>query len=71
MKIKEITGQHRRDFDAILICQHCDHEQELTRGYDDRNYHDNVIPKIECEACHKAGGEPEYRGTKYAANEVV
>lgn len=38
-------------------------------GYDDRNYHDNVIPNIECSKCGKStiseGGEIERTPTKY------
>lgn len=72
MKIKEITSQNRRDFRAILICQHCNSEQELTSGYDDDFYHRNVIPNIKCDECGKKAGD-DYRplGTKYAAHEVV
>ena len=47
MKIKEITNQSRRDFWAIFECEHCGYEQEKS-GYDDRNFHENVIPKMIC-----------------------
>jgi len=50
MKIKEITSQHRRDFHAIVVCEGCNHEQTIS-GYDDRNYHDNVVPNIKCKKC--------------------
>jgi len=50
MHIKEILKQHRRDFTAIYICEHCDNEEELI-GYDDEHFHRNVIPKIECGEC--------------------
>ena len=65
MKIKEITSQHRRDYTAIMICEHCDHEQ-IDHGYDDSNYHQNVIPKMKCHKCGKVAGE-DYRplATKY------
>ena len=46
MRIKTITSQHRRDFRAILECEHCGHDQQLTSGYDDKYYHENVIPKM-------------------------
>ena len=68
MKIKQILSQHRRDFTAILVCDHpdCDAEQKLTSGYDDRNYHDNVIPSFECGVCHrKALPETLKVATKY------
>ena len=52
MKIKEITWQHRNDFEAILKCEHCGNEQELTAGYDDSFYHNKVIPNISCNECN-------------------
>jgi len=65
MKIKKITHQHRRDFSAIYECEHCGHTHE-GGGYDDANFHQNVIPKMECPDCGKTAGE-EYRplATKY------
>jgi hypothetical protein len=53
MKIKEKTWQHRYDFDAIMKCEFCDNEQPLKSGYDDMNFHMNVIPAIKCMKCHK------------------
>ena len=65
MKIKKITDQHRRDFNAILICEHCDSTQDV-RGYDDTNYHENVIPTIECDNCGKVSPDSyQPRQTKY------
>lgn len=65
MKIKEITSQHRRDFKAIYVCEHCEDESE-GHGYDDRNFHENVIPLMTCHACGK-GSSPDYkaRATKH------
>ena len=51
MKIKEVIRQHRRDFAAIMVCEGCGHEEENRYGYDDRNYHDNVIPNYPCGDC--------------------
>lgn len=72
MIIKLITDQCRRDFSAILICEHCSHEQFLNSGYDDANYHQNVIPKIACNGCGKRASE-NYRPLqpKYAESEVI
>lgn len=66
MKIKKIVRQHRRDFVAIYICESCGHEHE-GNGYDDANFHSNVIPKMECQACFATSPEQTYapRGTKY------
>ncbi|MCK5616347.1 hypothetical protein KAR91_81550 [Candidatus Pacearchaeota archaeon] len=66
MKIKRIVSQMRRDFTAILICEHCGNEEELSTGYDDSNYHKNVIPAMKCGKCGKTSPE-NYRPltTKY------
>lgn len=50
MKIKEIISQNRRDFTAIYVCEKCGHE-EKSSGYDDANFHDNVIPSFICPEC--------------------
>lgn len=65
MKIKEKTSQDRRDFIAIFECEHCGHECEK-EGYDDANYHENVIPTFECDKCmKKADGNYKPLQTKY------
>ena len=53
MKILEITKQHRFDFHADLICEHCEYVQKITTGYDDIYYHSMVIPAITCKNCGK------------------
>ena len=65
MKIKEITHQNRRDFTANYECEHCGHVCS-GRGYDDANFHENVIPKMVCPKCGKKAAET-YRplATKY------
>ena len=75
MRIKQMLSQTRRDFRAILDCEACGHETELKNGYDDRNYHDNVIPAIPCESCGKSRNDlgivqPKTQ-TKYQPWEVV
>ena len=71
MRIKAIESQHRRDFYCIYECEHCGHEQRGS-GYDDDNFHRNVIPMMVCGKCGKTAPE-DYRpmGTKYAAYETV
>ena len=54
MKIKRITDQHRRDFTALYECEGCGNISTGS-GYDDRNFHDNVIPAMKCPACGKSG----------------
>jgi hypothetical protein len=56
MRIKQKTSQHRRDFTAVYACEHCDHEVE-GRGYDDANFHANVIPFAPCPECNKIAPE--------------
>lgn len=53
MKIKKLLSQNRRDFQAIYVCESCGYEEERY-GYDDRNFHDNVIPNIKCKQCEKS-----------------
>lgn len=50
MKIKQILSQNRRDFSAIYICEKCGHE-EKDGGYDDANFHNNVVPSMICKNC--------------------
>lgn len=65
MRIKEILHQYRRDFKAIYECEHCGFTKEGS-GYDDANFHNNVIPNMECPKCGKKAAE-NYRplATKY------
>jgi len=65
MLIKTIVSQYRRDFRAVYECEHCGVEK-TGLGYDDDNFHRNVVPKMACESCgekQKPGGEP--RATRY------
>lgn len=68
MKLKQITHQHRRDFYGIYECEFCHTEREVS-GYDDRNFHDNVVPDIKCKKCNKStnseGGAIDIIKTKY------
>ena len=71
MKIKTITSQSRRDFCAVYECEHCG-ATETGSGYDDANFHRNVIPAMVCKACGRTASE-DYRAltTKYPEGEVV
>lgn len=68
MKIKEIVSQYRRDFEAVYVCEGCGHKQN-GGGYDDSNFHENVIPTFVCPKCGKTSAEcgADYRPltTKY------
>ena len=65
MRIKEITYQYRRDFGAIYECEHCGYTYK-GKGYDDDNFHRNVVRNRRCPKCGKKAG-PDFRpmGTKY------
>ena len=71
MKIKEIVDQNRRDFNAVYVCENCGHEQK-GKGYDDKHFHENVIPKMKCEQCFQIAPET-YRplATKHDEGKVV
>lgn len=71
MKIKKITSQSRRDFYAIYECEHCKHE-EKSYGYDDSNFHLNVLPNKICPKCgEKADANYRPLMTKYADHVIV
>lgn len=71
MRIKTITSQHRRDFRAVYECEHCGAE-ETKGGYDDANFHQNVIPAMPCKSCGKVAPD-DYRAltTKYPEHVTV
>lgn len=68
MKMKNKLNQYRRDFAAVYECENCNEERTLS-GYDDRNFHDNVIPSVKCRECGKStndlGIEAQYIETEY------
>ena len=70
-----MISQHRRDFYALYECEECGHVTEKSRGYDDRNFHDNVIPNMACPSCGKSrkdlGIALPPTQTKYAEWEIV
>lgn len=72
MKILKINSQNRRDFYADMQCEHCGNIEKNVSGYDDDNFHRNVIPEMKCKHCGNVAPK-DYRpmGTKYAENEVV
>jgi Zn finger protein HypA/HybF involved in hydrogenase expression len=57
MKILEKTYQHRRDFRADMVCEHCGHIEKNVSGYDDTYFHTEVIPNMVCKKCGKKSGE--------------
>jgi transcription elongation factor Elf1 len=71
VKIQKIISQHRRDFTAIYECEHCGNVEE-GYGYDDANFHQNVIPNKKCKNCGKKADE-NYRPlqTKYKEGDQI
>ncbi len=72
MKITKMYDQHRRDFWFDAECEHCGHVVKNQGGYDDANFHQNVMPKRECPECGRTsavvGERPEPR---YPAHVVI
>ena len=75
MKIKKMINQHRRDFWADFECENCGNVEKNISGYDDRNFHDNVIPSMKCKNCGKSRNDlgviQEVTDTKYQEWQVV
>lgn len=69
MKIKKLISQHRRDFTALMECEFCGHQEMNESGYDDRFYHNEVIPVMKCDKCKKStkseGGTIDNTNTRY------
>ena len=65
MRIKRIIHQYRRDFEAEYECEYCGYTGTKS-GYDDENFHRNVVPNMICPKCGKKAS-PDYRPltTKY------
>ena len=72
MKIQKIVSQHRRDMQCVYKCEHCGHTHEAY-GYDDDNFHRNVVPGMMCPECGKKADPGTYRplGTKHPESAVV
>lgn len=57
MRIVKINSRHNRDFWADMEREFCGHQVKNDSGYDDANYHQNVIPQMVCPSCKKTGAE--------------
>lgn len=75
MKIVRKIRQYRRDFSADFECEACGHIEKDIKGYDDRYFHDQVIPDMKCKQCGKSRNDlgivGEKTPTKYEAWETV
>lgn len=56
MQLIEIISQYRRDFKGKYKCEFCGHIETDSSmdSYDDRYYHDKVIPNKNCHKCGKS-----------------
>jgi predicted RNA-binding Zn-ribbon protein involved in translation (DUF1610 family) len=70
MKIKKIISQNRRDFRAVYVCESCGREK-LDSGYDDANFHNNIIPSMKCPKCGKKAVDYRPLATKYPECKVI
>lgn len=71
MKIKEIISQHRRDFIAVYECEHCGHIEKGS-GYDDKYFHETVVPTMQCKGCGEAAtGNYRPLTTKYPDHTII
>ena len=55
MYIKKILSKNRNDFWADYACEGCGFVEHDKSGYNDDNYHNNVIPRKVCPACGMTG----------------
>jgi len=70
MKIKKIESQYRRDFRAVYECEHCGYTKR-DWGYDDANFHQNVIPEMRCDKCGRTGKNYRPLAPKYPEYVVI
>ena len=70
-----MRSQSRRDYTALMECEFCGHQQIDDSGYDDRNYHDNVIPNQKCKSCNKStlseNGTVDVTATRYSDHQII
>jgi rubredoxin len=71
MKIIRISERNRRDFWADYECEHCGLVHKNMSGYDDTNFHNNVIPKMKCPSCKKVAKDYVPRSPKYDASTTI
>jgi uncharacterized CHY-type Zn-finger protein len=68
---EDTTGLIVKTCARIYVCEHCDEEREGT-GYDDKYFHEVVIPNMICQQCGKDASEA-YRplAPKYSQDTVI
>jgi len=77
MELVRKISQFRRDFKGEYKCEGCGYIEvdESLDSYDDRNFHDNVVPRRKCPKCGKStldlGFAPKYVDTKYPEGQQI
>ena len=72
MRIIKTYNWSRRDFTFDSECEHCGHTETDQSGYDDRHFHDHVMPSRQCSECGKTSPEgSEPRATRYPEGMLV
>ena len=71
MRINKILDRTRRDIYCLYECEHCGYTEKGS-GYDDDNYHNNVVPKLKCKDClrNSEGIGPKFT-PKYGDHVVI
>jgi transcription elongation factor Elf1 len=64
MKIKKKTYLAKKDYQAVMECENCGHNQ-LQSGFDDYYYDTQIIPQVKCKMCKKSTSEIENKGEIY------
>ena len=54
MKLLKKICQSRRDFTGRYECEGCGDISEIEGGYDDANFHKNVMPNRRCKKCNES-----------------
>ncbi|VTS50558.1 Uncharacterised protein [Streptococcus anginosus] len=60
MRIKKIYQSNTEEISQQNMSVNIVAFMKIDSGYDDANYHNNVVPNMECEKCGKKA-EPNYR----------
>lgn len=76
MRIKTYLSQRGNDYTAIMVCEHCEHQQVDPVGYFDGNYAHTVIPRMVCGRCRRTSsgnvidGELSHQMIPYESTQI-
>lgn len=67
MRLKYKTYKLKKEFGAVLICEHCDSEMKVT-GNSSKEWENQFLPKLRCAVCKKnrkgESGKRFFRGSE-------